>query len=98
MVRAVHIAHPAVIAGGRSALHAGLNCCTGATGAGKSLVIGALELLLGLRGPAEMLRPGVDEGRVSGVFDLRDAELHARIEALTDLPLRADAGELLLTR
>src|SRR5688500_31169 len=98
MLRELHIANLAVIADVRIELHAGLNCFTGATGAGKSLVIGALELLLGLRSPAEMLRPGVDEGRVSGVFDLCDAELLARIEALTDLPLRADAGELLLTR
>ena len=46
-----------MIADARIELAAGLNCFTGATGAGKSLVIGALEVLLGMRSPAEMLRP-----------------------------------------
>src|SRR5206468_7303145 len=66
--------------------------------AGKSLVIGALELLLGLRSPGEMLRPGVDEGRVSGVFEIREPATLRRIEQLTDAPVAADGGELLLTR
>ena len=48
MLRELHIANLAVITDVRIELHAGLNCFTGATGAGKSLVIGALEVLLGL--------------------------------------------------
>ena len=64
-----------VISDVRIELDPGLNCFTGATGAGKSLVIGAVEVLLGLRSPAEMLRPGADEGRVSGVFEIRNPEL-----------------------
>ena len=70
LLRELHISNLAVIADARVELAGGLNCFTGATGAGKSLVIGAIEVLLGLRSPAEMLRPGVDEGRVSGVFDI----------------------------
>ena len=70
MLRELHITNLAVIADARIELHRGLNCFTGATGAGKSLVIGAIEVLLGLRSPAEMLRAGVDEGRVSGVFEI----------------------------
>src|SRR4029078_5114020 len=76
----------------------GLNCFTGATGVGKSLVIGALEVLLGLRSPAEMLRAGADEGRVSGVSDINNPELLKRIERITDAQVTADGGELLLTR
>ncbi len=98
MLRELHISNLAVIADARIELHAGLNCFTGATGAGKSLVIGAVEILLGLRSPAEMLRPGVDEGRVSGVFDVRDKETLRRVSAAADMDLAADAGELLLTR
>jgi len=60
MLRELHISNLAVITDVRIELHPGLNCFTGATGAGKSLVIGALEVLLGLRSPAEMLRPGVE--------------------------------------
>ena len=98
MLRELHISNLAVIADAKVELAPGLNCFTGATGAGKSLVIGAIEVLLGLRSPAEMLRPGVDEGRVSGVFDVRSPELLARIENLTDASITSDGGELLLTR
>jgi DNA repair protein RecN (Recombination protein N) len=98
MLRELHISNLAVIADARIELAAGLNCFTGATGAGKSLVIGALEVLLGLRSPAEMLRDGADEGRVSGVFDIGNTELLKRVEQITDVQVTADGGELLLTR
>jgi DNA repair protein RecN (Recombination protein N) len=97
MLRELHISNLAVIADARIDLHAHLNCFTGATGAGKSLVIGAVELLLGLRSPAEMLRPGADEGRVSGVFEQIGRSVLEEIERITDVPVTAD-GELLLTR
>jgi len=98
MLRELHISNLAVIADARIELAGGLNCFTGATGAGKSLVIGAVELLLGMRSPADMLRAGSDEGRVSGVFELKDPKLIGQIESTCDVPLGADAGELLLTR
>lgn len=98
MLRELHISNLAVIADARIDFAPGLNCFTGTTGAGKSLVIGAIEVLLGLRSPADMLRPGVDEGRVTGVFDIRDDKTLLQLETATDLPLRADGGELLLTR
>jgi DNA repair protein RecN (Recombination protein N) len=98
MLRELHISNLAVIADVRIELHQGLNCFTGATGAGKSLVIGAVEVLLGLRSPAEMLRPGVDEGRVSGVFEIQNRELLERVEHITDINVTQDGGELLLTR
>ena len=79
-------------------LASGLNCFTGATGAGKSLVIGAVEVLLGQRSASEMLRPGVDEGRVSGVFHVADASLLKAIEAASDVPVANDGGELLINR
>ena len=98
MLRELHISNLAVIADVRIELHGGLNCFTGATGAGKSLVIGAIEVLLGLRSPAEMLRPGVDEGRVSGIFQIDNPGVVRRIEQITDIPVTQDGGEILLTR
>src|SRR5438132_2776217 len=98
MLRELHISNLAVISDVRIELDAGLNCFTGATGAGKSLIIGALEVLLGLRNPSEMLRPGVDEGRVSGLFELRDQAMLKQVEALADAPISSDGGELLITR
>ena len=47
---------------------AGLNAVTGETGAGKSLVIDALELLLGARAKASVVRKGADRARVEGRF------------------------------
>ena len=98
MLRELHISNLAVISDARVELSAGLNAFTGATGAGKSLVIGAVEVLLGLRSPAEMLRPGADEGRVSGVFEVSGRPLLDAIAAITDVPVTDDGGELLLTR
>src|SRR5215831_14208419 len=98
MLRELHISNLAVIADVRIELARGLNCFTGATGAGKSLVIGAIEVLLGLRSPGEMLRPGADEGRVSGVFEVTSDDLLASIERATDVRVSGDGGEILLTR
>jgi DNA repair protein RecN (Recombination protein N) len=98
MLRELHISHLAVISDARIELHAGLNCFTGATGAGKSLVIGAIEVLLGLRSPAEMLRSGANEGRVSGLFDVRDPALLRHLDQITDTDVSAHGGEILLTR
>src|SRR5205814_8048403 len=97
MLRELHISNLAVIADARIELHEGLNCFTGATGAGKSLIIGAIEVLLGLRSPAEMLRAGVDEGRVSGIFDIASQQHQHQIAHLADIPI-SQAGEILLTR
>ncbi len=98
MLRELHISNLAVITDARVEFDLGLNVFTGATGAGKSLVIGAIELLLGLRSPADMLRAGSDEGRVTGVFEIRDRDALKRIDAITDLPVSNDGGELLLVR
>jgi DNA repair protein RecN (Recombination protein N) len=46
----------------------GFNVLTGETGAGKSILIGALGLLLGNRADAEVIRTGADEAQVSGVI------------------------------
>jgi DNA repair protein RecN (Recombination protein N) len=98
MLRELHISNLAVIADARIELHKGLNCFTGATGAGKSLIIGAIEVLLALRSPTEMLRAGVDEGRVAGIFDVDSTETQNAIERITDIPILAEGGEILLTR
>src|SRR2546429_4900679 len=97
MLRELHISNLAVIADARIELAPGLNCFTGATGAGKSLVIGALEVLLGLRSPQEMLRSGAEEGRVRGVFDVRAKDMHVELTRITDINIASEAGEVLLT-
>ena len=48
----------------------GLNALTGETGAGKSIIVGALSLLLGERASADVVRAGAQRAVVEGVFDV----------------------------
>jgi DNA repair protein RecN (Recombination protein N) len=57
----------------------GLNVLTGETGAGKSIIVGALSLLLGERASAEVVRAGEDRASVEGVFDVAGRDDIARI-------------------
>ncbi len=101
MLRELHISNLAVIEDVSLELDEGFNCFTGQTGAGKSLILGAFETLLGLRGGgADLLRPGADEARVSGLFELHDPHIAREISTLLDEPLEpGSAGaQLLITR
>src|SRR5437868_15354668 len=97
LLRELHIQNLAVIQDITVELHAGLNCFTGQTGAGKSLIIGALEILLGLKQATDMVRKGANEGRVTGVFHIASKNLREEIANATDLPL-ADEPELIIAR
>jgi DNA repair protein RecN (Recombination protein N) len=57
----------------------GLNVLTGETGAGKSIIVGALSLLLGERASADVVRAGEDRASVEGVFDVAGREDVGRI-------------------
>jgi DNA repair protein RecN (Recombination protein N) len=62
-------------------LEPGLNVLTGETGAGKSILVGGLSLLLGERADSEAVRVGADRARVEAVFDLGALpELRTRLE------------------
>jgi DNA repair protein RecN (Recombination protein N) len=71
----------------------GLNVLTGETGAGKTVLAHALDLLLGGRARAQIVRPGAAEAYVEGVFELPEA---LRGELGERLP--ADAEEVVLAR
>jgi len=77
---------------------AGMNVITGETGAGKSLVVDAVEALLSGQAKEEDIRHGSDEARVEGTFHQDDGE---RYEALKNLlvekGLDAADGTILLT-
>jgi DNA repair protein RecN (Recombination protein N) len=59
----------------------GLNVLTGETGAGKSMVVDAVALLLGSRADSGMVRPGANRAMVEGAFDIENAALRRRLEA-----------------
>src|SRR3989442_1196953 len=59
----------------------GLTVLTGETGAGKSMLLGALGLLLGGRAEGDVVRAGADEAVVEGVLE-RTEPLRRRLEEL----------------
>ena len=96
MLRELAVQNLALIEDVRVELHAGFCAWTGETGAGKSLLLGALGLLLGERGSADLIRTGADELRVSGRFELSRPEQRAAAADLLQTTIEVD--ELILTR
>jgi DNA repair protein RecN (Recombination protein N) len=58
----------------------GLNLLTGETGAGKSILIDALSLLLGDKASTEMIRHGAEKAVVSGVFEADEKQMRRVLE------------------
>jgi DNA repair protein RecN (Recombination protein N) len=96
MLRELAVQNLAVIEDVRVELHPGFCAWTGETGAGKSLLLGALGLLLGERGNADLIRTGADELRVTGRFDLSRPEQRAIAAEILQTPIEED--DLILTR
>ena len=69
MLRELTIRNVAVIEELTVSLVPGLNVLTGETGAGKSILIDALQLVLGARGSENLLRSGAEEAAVEAAFD-----------------------------
>ena len=80
----------------RVELQPGFCAWTGETGAGKTLLLEALGLLLGERGSADLLRSGADELRITGRFELPDLELRGQVETLLGSSL--EDAEIILAR
>jgi DNA repair protein RecN (Recombination protein N) len=75
----------------------GLNVLTGETGAGKSILIGALALLLGERADRTLIRSGADQCLAEALFTLADSEAVDAVLEDHGLP-PTEGGELLLRR
>jgi DNA repair protein RecN (Recombination protein N) len=73
----------------------GLNVLTGETGAGKSIIVDAVNLVLGGRASAELIRTGEEDGSVEALFDL--APHPAILAGLAETGIECD-GELLVKR
>src|SRR5690554_3436907 len=72
MLRSLHIRDYALIEALEVEFDSGLNIITGETGAGKSILPGALKLILGERASTEAVRTGAKKAVVEGVFDGAD--------------------------
>ena len=73
----------------------GLNVLTGETGAGKSMLVDALALLLGERADSGSVRPGAGKTIIEGAFEGIDKATRARIEALG---LDVEEGRIVVRR
>ena len=96
MLHALHIENLAIIDRLEVAFEAGFNALTGETGAGKSILIDALNLALGERADISLIRAGAEKLRVNAVFEVpNDPELHA---LLGELGVEPEDGLLYLSR
>lgn len=78
------------------ALSSGLLVMTGETGAGKSIVLDALGLVLGNRADSSLVRHGTQQGSVTASFDLDDN--HPVFQILTRQGIETDLDGLILRR
>ena len=77
---------------------AGLNLLTGETGAGKSILIDALGLLLGDKASTEVIRTGAERAVVAAVFESEGAAARSIAEVLETNGLDSEHGSLILRR
>ncbi len=95
MITELRIADLGVIKEATLAPAAGFTVVTGETGAGKTMIVTSLELLLGARSEARMVRSGAERARVECRLESADAELASEVEAAGG---GFDDGELLMSR
>ncbi|UTI62573.1 DNA repair protein RecN [Paraconexibacter antarcticus] len=95
MLSQLHVENLLLIERASLDLTPGLNVLTGETGAGKTVLAHALDLLLGGRAKSGIVRPGAAEAYVEGVFELPDGLREALVAADQLAP---DADELVLAR
>ena len=96
MLKEIRIRNMGVIADATLELSPGLNVVTGETGAGKTMVVSGLGLLLGERADADRVRTGEKRAVVEGFLDLPDD--HAALATLRDEFEFDGDEELILSR
>ena len=94
MIESLDISHLGVIESAHVDFGEGLIVVTGETGAGKTMVLSSLQLLLGARADAALVRSGADRLSVDGIFSVGE-EVAARVEESGGL---VEGGELIVGR
>ena len=98
MIETLRIRNVAIVEEVELEFGPGLNVLTGETGAGKSIVLGALNMLAGSRVSSDVVRDGADRAEVEAVFRTEKlAELEAELEGL-GLAAENDEHELIVQR
>jgi DNA repair protein RecN (Recombination protein N) len=91
MLLALRLKNLAIIDSLELNLAPGLNVISGETGAGKSVIVGALGLLLGGRASGDLVRSGEEEGEIEALFDASGHDLPEGLDL-------GDASEVLVRR
>ncbi|MEK3934273.1 DNA repair protein RecN [Sporosarcina sp. FSL W7-1349] len=75
----------------------GLTVLTGETGAGKSIIIDAVQLLAGGRGSQEFIRHGAKKAELEGMFTIDDPD-HPVLAKMNDIGIETEDGVVILRR
>ncbi len=97
MLRVLRIEHLAVIEALQVEFEPGLNVLTGETGAGKSMLVEAIGLLMGDRASADLIRTGESGASVQAMFDEGERDLVVRREITAQGRSRAFVDDVLVT-
>ncbi len=97
MLRELSVENLLLIERARLRLGPGLNVLTGETGAGKTVLAHALDLLLGGRARGGIVRPGAGEAYVEGIFEA-PAELRSALPPELAERIDGEDGEIVLAR
>ena len=95
MLENLHVKNLALIDEIEVDFQPGLNILTGETGAGKSILLGSVNLALGGKYSADMLRTGAKFGLVELTFTIENEKLEKQLEAMDIYP---EDGRIVLNR
>ena len=95
MLTALHVKNLALIDEAEVSFGPGLNILTGETGAGKSVLLGSVNLALGQKMPRDMIRSGASYALAELVFTVERPSVLEKLEALEVIP---EDGQIVLTR
>jgi DNA repair protein RecN (Recombination protein N) len=98
MLAELYISNLAIIEQLNLKLDPGFNALTGETGAGKSIIIDAVGLLLGSRAQTDLIRSGAENTTVEGIFSLNAHARDLLRPLLEEFGLTAEDDALILTR
>lgn len=96
MLISLHVKNLALIEETEVNFKEGLNILSGETGAGKSIIIGSVNLALGARADKDMIRTGAEYALVELIFQIQDSGILAAVRAL-DIPVEED-GIIIIQR
>lgn len=91
----LHVKNLALIEDIEVEFGSGLNILTGETGAGKSILLGSMQLILGSRSARDMIRSGASYALVELLFQVENKRAE---ETLLNLGIQLEDGQVLLTR